>query len=131
MVELPEPRHQLPRGARGRDILARLTLWQDSWAYRVGLEKKFGECWAIRVGYYYDNTPQPDFDVSPLLPDNDRNVYTAGFGYNTERWGVRLRRAADQVQGSRDPARRRRPTSTTARTSETGLVLTAGIRLAL
>src|SRR5512134_3843159 len=69
----------------GRDIF-RATLWEDSWAYRVGLEKGFGP-WAIRVGYYYDNTPQPDFDVGPILPDADRNVYTAGFGYNTERWG--------------------------------------------
>lgn len=65
----------------------RSTAWSDSWAYRIGLEKKFGE-FAIRVGYYYDNTPQPTRDVGPLLADNDRNVYTAGFGYNTPQWGI-------------------------------------------
>ena len=65
----------------------RVTNWNDSWAYRVGLEKTFG-AFAIRLGYYYDNTPQPTQDVGPLLSDNDRNVYTAGFGYNTPQWGI-------------------------------------------
>lgn len=113
----------------GRDIF-RATLWEDSWAYRVGLEKGFG-AWAIRAGYYYDNTPQPDFDVSPILPDNDRNVYTFGFGYNTPRWGFDV--------GALWIAFKERailpPTPQTdnyfGTYSETGLVLTAGIRLAL
>ncbi|HEY1250533.1 MAG TPA: outer membrane protein transport protein [Thermoanaerobaculia bacterium] len=66
----------------------RATLWKDSWAYRVGLEKKFASGWAVRGGYYYDNTPQPEKDVGPILADNDRNVYSAGFGYNTPQWGI-------------------------------------------
>ncbi|HTY42770.1 MAG TPA: outer membrane protein transport protein [Thermoanaerobaculia bacterium] len=71
----------------GLPDIDRQTNWSDSWAYRIGLEKKFG-AWAIRAGYYYDNTPQPTKDVGPLLADNDRNVYTGGFGYNTPTWGV-------------------------------------------
>jgi long-chain fatty acid transport protein len=67
----------------------RSTAWTDSWAYRVGLEKKFGD-WAVRVGYYYDNTPQPTRDVGPILSDNDRNVYTGGFGYNTPTFGINI-----------------------------------------
>ena len=66
--------------------LDRITDWENSWAYRVGLEKKFG-AWAVRIGYYFDNTPQPTRDVGPILTDNDRNAYTAGFGYNTLHWG--------------------------------------------
>ena len=69
--------------------LDRVTAWKDSWAYRVGLEKKFGN-WAVRAGYYFDNTPQPEKDVGPILADNDRNAYTAGFGYNTPEFGVDL-----------------------------------------
>jgi long-chain fatty acid transport protein len=69
--------------------LDRVTAWKDTWAYRAGLEKKFG-AWAVRVGYYFDNSPQPEKDVGPLLADNDRNVYTAGFGYDTPQWGVDL-----------------------------------------
>jgi long-chain fatty acid transport protein len=65
----------------------RHTGWKDSWAYRVGLEYKFNPAWAIRAGYYYDKTPQPLEDVGPILADSNRNGYTLGFGYNTDRWG--------------------------------------------
>ncbi len=113
----------------GRDIL-RVTDWQDSWAYRAGLEKKLGDAFAVRVGYYYDNSPQPDFDVSPLLPDADRNVFTAGFGYNTERWGFDV--GALLIKFKERAILQPPQTNNYFGTySETGLVLTAGIRLAL
>ena len=70
----------------GRD-LHRITAWSNSWAYRAGLEKKFGNL-AVRVGYYRDKTPQPVADAGPILADSDRDAFTLGFGYNTERWGV-------------------------------------------
>src|SRR5262249_53127914 len=63
--------------------------WKDSWAYRVGLEKKFANL-AVRLGYYRDKTPQPVENAGPILADNDRDGYTIGFGYNTDRWGVEL-----------------------------------------
>lgn len=67
--------------------LFRATRWEDSWAYRAGLEKKFGG-FAVRAGYYFDESPQPLADVGPILADADRNAYTIGIGYDTERWGV-------------------------------------------
>jgi long-chain fatty acid transport protein len=69
--------------------LDRITAWEDSWAYRVGVEQKFGQ-YAIRLGYYQDNTPQPLADVGPILADNDRDGYTIGFGYDTEKWGFNI-----------------------------------------
>ena len=67
--------------------LFRATNWDDSWAYRVGLEKKFGS-FAVRGGYYFDESPQPLEDVGPILADADRNVFSLGIGYGNERWGV-------------------------------------------
>ena len=67
--------------------LDRHTDWNNSWAYRVGLEKRFSKL-AVRAGYYLDKTPQPVADAGPLLADNDRNGYTLGLGYDTQRWGV-------------------------------------------
>lgn len=67
--------------------LERVTAWEDSWAYRVGVEKKF-RSFALRAGYYRDNTPQPLEDAGPLLADNDRDAYTVGFGIGTDRWGI-------------------------------------------
>jgi long-chain fatty acid transport protein len=66
--------------------LDRATRWEDSWAYRAGIEKKFGSL-AVRAGYYFDESPQPLADVGPILADADRNAYTFGIGYDTERWG--------------------------------------------
>lgn len=67
--------------------VCRATVWTDSWAYRIGLEKKFST-FAVRAGYYHDNTPQPVADAGPLLADNDRNGYSIGFGFGSERWGI-------------------------------------------
>ncbi len=67
--------------------LDRQTNWDDSWAYRGGLQKRWGG-FAVRAGYYLDQTPQPIADVGPILADSDRNAYTLGLGYDTARWGV-------------------------------------------
>ncbi len=113
----------------GRDVF-RAPLWEDSWAYRAGLEKGFGP-WAVRIGYYYDNTPQPDFDVGPLLPDSDRNVYTAGFGYNCERWGFDIGALLLKFKERAILPPTPQTDNYFGTYKETGLVLTAGIRLAL
>ena len=69
--------------------VSRQTAWKDSWAYRIGFEQKIGK-WSVRTGYYRDNTPQPTRDAGPILADADRDGYTIGFGYNTDRWGINL-----------------------------------------
>jgi long-chain fatty acid transport protein len=69
--------------------LDRLTGWDDSWAYRAGVQKKFGAV-GLRAGYYFDESPQPLSDVGPIQADADRNAYTLGVGYDTDRWGVDL-----------------------------------------
>jgi long-chain fatty acid transport protein len=66
----------------------RNTNWTNSWAYRGGIQYMVTKEFAVRGGYYYDKTGQPLMDAGPILSDSNRNVYTAGFGYNTERWGV-------------------------------------------
>jgi len=70
----------------GRD-LHRETDWKNSWAYRIGFEKKFSS-FAVRGGYYRDKTPQPRADAGPILADNDRDAFSLGFGYNTDHWGI-------------------------------------------
>jgi len=80
---LPAPNTCQPVGSE----VCRVTNWSDSWAYRIGFEKKFST-WVIRSGYYYDNTPQPVEDAGPLLSDSDREGYSIGVGFGTERWGI-------------------------------------------
>jgi long-chain fatty acid transport protein len=37
---------------------------------------------ALRAGFIYDKTPQPDAVVEPMLPDANRMEATIGFGYD-------------------------------------------------
>jgi len=67
-------RDQLPDAVRPQN-------WDDAYNYRVGVrwDSARGNQW--RFGYVFDETPQPEEAVSPLLPDADRNGYTLGYGW--------------------------------------------------
>lgn len=55
--------------------------WEDANHYRVGLRWRVSPTAEWRFGYVYDETPQPEQAVGPLLPDADRNGYTIGYGH--------------------------------------------------
>jgi long-chain fatty acid transport protein len=52
--------------------------YKNSWQYRLGLERRLGDVWAVRGGYFFDQSPAPDESISPLLPDADRNGFALG-----------------------------------------------------
>lgn len=60
--------------------------WEDSSAYRFGINHNATENWQVRLGAVYDNNPQPVEAVSPLLPDSDRIGVTFGAGYQHGPW---------------------------------------------
>jgi long-chain fatty acid transport protein len=55
--------------------------WKDAYNYRIGLRWQASPVSQWRLGYVFDQTPQPEENVSPLLPDSDRNGYSIGYGY--------------------------------------------------
>ncbi len=55
--------------------------WDDVNNYRAGLRWTTGPASEWRFGYVFDETPQPEEGVSPLLPDADRNGFTIGYGH--------------------------------------------------
>jgi long-chain fatty acid transport protein len=62
--------------------------YKNTMIFRVGMERVMGEHWALRGGYFYDQTPSPAASVSPLLPDADRHGIAAGFTYQRGRFHV-------------------------------------------
>jgi long-chain fatty acid transport protein len=54
--------------------------WDNAWTIRTGLNYQATPSLNVGIGYVYDQTPQPDEDVSPLLPDASRNGYSIGAG---------------------------------------------------
>lgn len=59
--------------------------WGDSYNIRTGFDLACGDRNHWRFGAYFDETPQPDPSVGPLLPDADRFGISAGFGRVGER----------------------------------------------
>jgi long-chain fatty acid transport protein len=55
--------------------------WKNSYSYRAGLRWTVSPASQWRFGFVYDQTPQPEEGVSPLLPDADRNGYCIGYGH--------------------------------------------------
>jgi len=53
--------------------------WQNTWAFRAGLTYKMGSSW-VAGGFVYDQTPQPNADAGPFLPDANRTGGTIGAG---------------------------------------------------
>jgi long-chain fatty acid transport protein len=63
--------------------------YMDSDQYRFGAEWRASQRWAFRLGYGFDETPQPVESMSPLLADGDRDFYSAGIGFlnRNSTWG--------------------------------------------
>jgi len=55
--------------------------WKDVYNYRAGLRWTTSPASQWRFGIVFDNTPQPEENVSPLLPDADRIGYCVGYGH--------------------------------------------------
>ncbi len=60
--------------------------YKNSWQYRMGLERRLNETWAVRGGYFFDQSPAPAASISPLLPDADRNGFALGGTWKTGRF---------------------------------------------
>lgn len=55
--------------------------WENTWTFRGGLGWQASPSTWLGAGLIYDNTPQPDFDIGPLLPDANRTGVTIGAGF--------------------------------------------------
>jgi long-chain fatty acid transport protein len=62
--------------------------YKDTWQFRVGLERHINDRWAVRGGYFFDQSPAPDITVGPLLPDADRNGAALGGTWTSGRLAV-------------------------------------------
>ncbi len=62
--------------------------YADGQQYRFGAEYVFNENVRGMAGFVFDNSPQPDGSVSPLLPDANRLDYSFGLSYGGSSWEV-------------------------------------------
>lgn len=80
-----DPGHTIPVVA---DV-AQNEDWNDSFAFRAGVERHLAGGHTLRAGAYLDQTPVPKEHLRPRLPDGDRWSVQAGYGYQAAAgWGA-------------------------------------------
>ena len=55
--------------------------WKDTWRFSAGANYHYNSDWTFRFGISYDQSPVPDADRSPRVPDNDRTWLALGAQY--------------------------------------------------
>lgn len=65
----------------GAPDLALSLHYKNTSTYRGGLTLDLGPGFEGRAGFIYNTAASPDEAVTPLLPEAERQLYTAGFGY--------------------------------------------------
>ncbi|WP_424244140.1 long-chain fatty acid transport protein [Elusimicrobium posterum] len=62
--------------------------YKDVFRLSFGAEYSLNKNWDIRAGYTYDESPiNPNF-MDTMVPADDRHLFSAGFGYKGQQWGV-------------------------------------------
>ncbi len=55
--------------------------WDDSNAYRIGLDYVLNPTFTLMAGFTYDETPVPEENLGFELPDSNAYLYSVGFRY--------------------------------------------------
>jgi long-chain fatty acid transport protein len=62
--------------------------WMSGFSYRLGTQYDLDEHWALRAGYAFGQASSPGSTFTPLVPDANYHLLTAGIGYRTARWSL-------------------------------------------
>lgn len=56
--------------------------WDDTWYASIGAAYRLTDAWTLRAGTAFDQTPVPDSDRTPRIPDSDRYWLSAGVSWS-------------------------------------------------
>lgn len=70
----------------GTDTTSTEKDWNDVWRYQLGIEHALTDHSWLRLGYVYDESPVPDSTVDYIVPSNDRQIYSIGYGFTKKNW---------------------------------------------
>jgi len=64
------------------------TKYHDTWAFRLGTQYAINRNWTVRGGYQYGTSASPQATFSPLVPDSNYHLFSAGVGYAQDNWSI-------------------------------------------
>jgi long-chain fatty acid transport protein len=59
--------------------------WRDTFTFGVSGTWEFSPGWRLRLSYQHFQSPVPDYNFTPYIPDSTQNVACLGLGYRTGR----------------------------------------------
>lgn len=62
--------------------------WSDTWRFSGGANYHYNDAWTWRFGVAYDQSPVPDLDRTPRVPDQDRTWLAIGAQYKISKQAV-------------------------------------------
>jgi long-chain fatty acid transport protein len=62
--------------------------WESGFSYRFGTQYDLNENWSLRAGYAFGQNAIPGSTFTPLIPDANYHLLTAGVGYHNHRWAL-------------------------------------------
>ena len=81
------------------DNIGTLVLnWESSFFYEAGVTYQFGRGIYGSLGYFFSEASTPEQNYTPLVPDTNLHVVSAGVGYKGEHWDLAL--AAQYIFGA-------------------------------
>jgi long-chain fatty acid transport protein len=60
--------------------------WKSSLMTGIGATRYLENGWFVSAGYFFSQASTPERNFTPLVPDTDLHVGSAGVGYKGERW---------------------------------------------
>lgn len=60
--------------------------WRSSFFYEFGVTKKFSHGLRVSAGYIYSENSVPNESFNPIVPDQDRHIYSIGIGQTLNRF---------------------------------------------
>jgi long-chain fatty acid transport protein len=64
--------------------------WESSFFYEAGMTYQFGRGYYGSLGYFFSEASTPEQNYTPLVPDTNLHVVSAGVGYKGEHWDFAL-----------------------------------------
>jgi len=82
----------------GQNLILALN-WHDSWQFKFGATRYFGDGWYASAGYFYSTSTTSSEDYTAAVPDAGLHVGSIGVGRNCEHWHWSL--ATQLIGGTR------------------------------
>ncbi len=64
--------------------------WHNAWRFQLGTEYDIDAHNTLRLGFVWDQSPINEEYRDYMLPTNDRQMYSAGYGFKMDSWKIDL-----------------------------------------